>query len=301
MKRYLWLAALGVMLVLLVIFGARTLRVSQPQTQTQVSGGGESGGEELITGLAVPESVAIGPDGKYYVSCLGRPGERGDGSIKLIGDGAIRELVSGLDDPKGLAIYGDALYVPDIDKIWRVSFSGQKELFLGPEAFPKRPAFLNDVAFKPASDRMYISDTQLGLIYTVRACLCGGVQIFSQRAGFPELQGPNGLAFDREGNLLVIDFSTGKLLRLKADGSSGEVIGEGFGGGDGLAFDGAGNLYISDYRGGKIFKLPPDGASTTFAQGLKAPADIAVDPGRNLLLVPEFEADRLRLLPLSQP
>jgi sugar lactone lactonase YvrE len=97
----------------------------------------------------------------------------------------------------------------------------------------------------------------------------------------------------------VIDSSTGKLLKIEPNGSSAEVIGEGFGGGDGLAFDAAGNLYISDYTGGRIFKRGPDGSVTLFAQGLKAPADLTVDLTRKLLLIPEFEADRLRLLPLG--
>lgn len=299
MKRYLWLAALGAVLVLIVLFSARTPHVSQTQVASSGGGEGESSEEvEVITGLSTPESVAVGPDGKYYISNLGRPGQRGDGSIKLIEGGVIQDLVSGLDDPKGLAIYGNFIYVTDIDKVWRVSLGGQKEVFIGPEAFPKRPAFLNDLAFAPASDRMYISDTQLGAIFTARACLCGGVTIFTDRARLPELQGPNGLAFDARGNLLVIDFATGKLFQLRPDGS-GEVVGEGFGGGDGLAFDAAGNLYISDYKGGRIFRRSPDGSATVFAQELKAPADIAVDLDRKMLLIPEFEADRLKLIPLG--
>lgn len=292
MNRYLWLVAIGAVLALIVVLGARTTRVSQPEV-------GSADGE-WIGGFSKPESVAVSPDGKYFVSNVGQPGRTGDGKIMVLEkDGMLRDLAIGLDDPKGLTIYGNALYVMDIDKVWRISLSGQKELFLGPEAFPRRPAFLNDAVFKPASDRMYISDTQLGLIYTVRTCLCGGVTVFAERARLPGLEGPNGLAFDPDGNLLVIDFSTGKLLRLEPDGS-GEVIAEGFGGGDGLAFDAAGRLYISDYKGGRIFKRSPDGSSEVIAEGLEGPADIAVDLERSLLLVPEFNADRLRLIPLGE-
>lgn len=254
--------------------------------------------EDLIEGFSTPESVAVGPDGRYYVSNVGQPGQPGDGAIKVVKDRVVEDLATGLDDPKGVVIWEEQLYVADIDRVWQISLSGQRELFIGPEDFPTPPRFLNDVAFAPSSDYLYISDTQLGIIFRVRACLCGGVRIFAERARFPELQGPNGLAFDREGNLLVIDFSTGKLLRITSDGS-GEVIGEGFGGGDGLAIDAEGNLYISDYKGGKIFKRAPDGATEIIAQGLKAPADIAIDLERNLLLVPEFSGDRLRLIPLG--
>ncbi|MCR4403766.1 MAG: hypothetical protein NUW06_00440 [Candidatus Acetothermia bacterium] len=292
MKGYLWLVVIGALVALTVILGVKSVRVAQ----TEVSG--EEGGS--IGGFSKPESVAVGPEGKYYVSNVGQPGRAGDGKIMALGkDGTLEDLALGLDDPKGFAIYGEALYVADIDKVWRVSLNGHKELFLRPEDFPRRPAFLNDVALAPSSDRLYISDTQLGVIFTVRTCICGGVTIFAQRARFPELQAPNGLALDGAGNLLVIDLSTGKLLEIEPNGSSAEVIGEGFGGGDGLAFDPAGNLYISDYAGGRIFKRSPEGTSEIFAEGLESPADIAVDPERNLLLVPEFNADRLRLISLS--
>ena len=254
------------------------------------------GSEDLIRGFKTPESVAVGSDGKYYVSNLGRPGLRGDGAIKVVEveDGTIKDLVTGLDDPKGVAIWDDKLYVADIDKIWRISLAGQKELFLRPEDFPRRPLFLNDIAVD-TDGNLYISDTQLRLIFKVSPDR--EVSILADRSMIPELRGPNGLIFDSEGNLQVIDFNTGKLLKIRPDGSD-EVIGEGFGGGDGLAFDSEGNLYISDYKGGKIFKRAPDGSTEVIAQGLKGPADIAIDVKRNLLLVPEFKGDRLRLIRL---
>jgi len=281
-RRNTWWIALGAVAILIALFSLRAPWLSRRS------------GENLISGLSTPESVAVGPDGRYYVSNLGRPGQRGDGAIKTVEDGTVKDLVSGLDDPKGVAIWEGQLYVADIDKLWRISLNGQKELLLGPEEFPRRPLFLNDVAFD-ASGNLYVSDTQLGLIFKVTPKR--EATIFADRSRFPELRGPNGLAFDQEGNLLVIDFNTGKLLKIDQDGS-GEVIGEGFGGGDGLALDSEGNLYISDYRGGRIFKRAPDGSTEVIAQGLKAPADIAIDPKQNLLLVPEFNGDRLRLLKL---
>lgn len=283
MRKLTWWIALGVAVVLIALFSLKA-----PWLR-------ERGGAEVITGLATPESVAVGPDGEYYVSNIGRPGQRGDGKVVVVENGAVKDLATGLDDPKGIALREGYLYVADVDKIWKISLDGEKELLLGPEGFPRRPLFLNDVVFDP-SGNLYISDTQLGLIFKVTPER--EATVFADRSTVPELRGPNGLLFDPEGDLLVVDFSTGKLLKLAPDGS-GEVIGEGFGG-DGLTADGKGNLYISDYRGGKVFRRAPDGSVELLAEGLRGPADIALDQAKGLLLVPEFNADRLRLIELGR-
>ncbi|MCL6642663.1 MAG: hypothetical protein K6T71_05015, partial [Candidatus Bipolaricaulota bacterium] len=78
-----------------------------------------------------------------------------------------------------------------------------------------------------------------------------------------------------------------------------KVLLENIGAGDGLALDAKKNLYISDFLG-RILKLDPQGKVSVFAQNLVSPADITVDTRRGLLVVPEFYAHRLTLIPLGQ-
>ena len=67
----------------------------------------------LITGLKNPESVAIGPDGRIYVSVIGEFDKDGDGSVVVIKDGKAVPFCEGLDDPKGLVAFQQFLYVAD--------------------------------------------------------------------------------------------------------------------------------------------------------------------------------------------
>jgi len=295
-RKYIWWSALAVILALVAVL-LLVPRLGRTPT------GGEGEPRVLAEGLLVtPESVAVGPDGKYYASNLGRPGKGGDGFIARVDpeSGKFEKLAGGLDDPKGVAFWEGQLYIADLDKVWRVSVlsagEGEKELFLGPEDFPRRPVFLNDLVID-SSGNLYLSDTRLGAIFRVTPQ--GEAVVFASRDEFGELQGPNGLAIGPDGSLLVVDFNSGKLLRLAPDGSSGEVIGEGFGGGDGLALDPQGNVYISDYRNGKVFRRRPQGEVELVARGLESPADISLDLERGLLLVPEFTGNRLRLIPIE--
>ena len=56
----------------------------------------------LITGLKNPESVAIGRDGRMFVTVIGEMGKDGDGGVMIVKPGKTQPYATGLDDPKGL-------------------------------------------------------------------------------------------------------------------------------------------------------------------------------------------------------
>jgi streptogramin lyase len=251
-----------------------------------------------IGGFSTPESVAVGPDGNYYVSNIGS-WNSGDGKISQVtlaeGEVKVSDFVTKLDNPTGIALFKEDLYVADRDRVWKVSLSGQVTVFLAPGDFPVRPKFLNDTAFDNAGN-LYISDTERGLVF--RATPEKQVTVFLDKSSVPGLSGPNGLIFDAEQNLYLVDLNTGTLWQIKPDGTV-TVLVENVGAGDGLAFDSEKNLYISDFFG-RVLKRDPQGTISIFAQGLVSPADITIDIARNLLVVPEFDANRLTLIPLGQ-
>lgn len=249
-----------------------------------------------IGGFSTPESVAVGPDGNYYVSNLGSLSIVGDGKISKVtfeGDEArVSDLVTGLD-ALGAAFFEDSLYVVSNKGIWKIERTGQASVWLPLEKFPVPSSFLNDLAFD-SKGNLYISDTDRSLIF--KADREGQVTVFLDRSKVEELIGPNGLIFDAEDNLYIVDLNSSKLFKVASDGTV-KILLENIGAGDGLAWDGEKNLYISDFFG-RVLKLDPQGNVSVFAQNLISPADITVDLQRNLLVVPEFDAHRITLIPL---
>src|SRR5262249_1518818 len=89
-------------------------------------------------------------------------------------------------------------------------------------------------------------------------------------------------------HLLLADFGTGALYRIKLADSSVEKLKDGLGAADGLAWDQFGRLFVSDWKGGRVFGIVRPGATPVIvAQGLKNAADLVVDPTTMQLLVPD--------------
>ena len=243
-------------------------------------------------GLLVPESVLYNAaDSVLYVSCInGKPLEKNrKGFIaKLTLDGRIQTLkwATGLNAPKGSAIYGDALYVSDIDHLVRINRkTGAIE-----KQFPGENAkFLNDVAID-ARGNVYVTDMsdENSVIYRLQD---EKLQVWLQG---PEIKNPNGLAMEA-GRLIVGNSGDGCIKSVNlTDGVITTIarVGSGI---DGLRPDGNGNYLVSDWQGrtslvtasGKVHTL----LDTTEAK-INA-ADLEYIVTQKLLLIPTFFDNRV--------
>jgi gluconolactonase len=257
-----------------------------------------------VQGLATPESAVLGPDGRIYVSEIGGFGKDGDGRISVIGKaGTVEPFASGFDDPKGLAASGNALYVADKTRIWKVDRQGKATVFVKAEDFPQTPMFLNDLVLDGGGN-LYVSDSGdlekggKGAIFKVTPA--GKASLVISEASNASIKSPNGLLFESPGKLLVVDFASGELLRLDVAKGTVAKVADGFGGGDGLARDAAGVLYISDWKNGKLWKLDLKKAGAKpepYAQSFKASADITLSRDGKFILVPDMKAGTLVWLP----
>ncbi|OUV03036.1 MAG: hypothetical protein CBC42_04455 [Betaproteobacteria bacterium TMED82] len=243
-----------------------------------------------------PESAFSTPDNRIFVSEIGGFGVKNDGRIlEVFKDGRAEVIASGLNDPKGLIVVENIIYVTDVDEIKKVTLSGKVSTWLGPKNFPKKTAFLNDIAIGQ-DNIIYISDSgnkedgmrKGGAVFQVSTDK--EVTILVENRNNPDFLAPNGLLVIDPNYLLVADFTTGILSRISLKSKKIEKIAEGFGGGDGLAYYGE-KLYISDWRGGKIWSGTINGTQYNpeiLKDGFVNPADICItSDGRNIV-IPEM-------------
>lgn len=260
---------------------------------------------QKISGLKMPESVVQATDGRVFVSEINGFGVDGDGQISVIEAGQVKLFAKGLDDPKGLAIIGQSLYVADNKRILKLALSGPKqgqaEVFAAAAAFPVTPLFLNDLEADLAGN-LYVSDSgdlkgKGGAVYQINAQ--GQVRLLISGQQDNRILAPNGLLMDDTGDvLMVVDFASGILYSYNLATKQLLDIAEGFGGGDGVVHHANGSMFVSDWKNGKVFRLDMNGEVTPLAATYQSAADIALTKDEKVLMVPDMKAGELDFIVL---
>ncbi|CAN6134301.1 SMP-30/Gluconolactonase/LRE-like region [Methylophilaceae bacterium] len=260
---------------------------------------------QKISGLKMPESVVQATDGRVFVSEINGFGVDGDGQISVIEAGQVTLFAKGLDDPKGLAIIGQSLYVADNKRILKLALSGPKqgqaEVFAAASAFPVTPLFLNDLEADLAGN-LYVSDSgdlkgKGGAVYQINAQ--GQVRLLINGQQDNRILAPNGLLMDDTGDvLMVVDFASGILYSYNLATRQLLDIALGFGGGDGVVHHANGSMFVSDWKNGKVFRLDMNGEVTPLAATYQSAADIALTKDEKVLMVPDMKAGELDFIVL---
>jgi glucose/arabinose dehydrogenase len=266
---------------------------------------GEKLPKPLVTGLNNPESVVVGPDGRIYVSEIGEFGKDDDGRILVIDKtGKAVPFATGLDDPKGIVSWQKWLFVTDNKRVWRIDAAGKATVLAAKEAFPTEPLFLNDITVDERGN-LYVSDSgdfkgNGGAVYRIDPK--GKVRRIADNRTIPSLKIPNGLVMDGLSFLLLVDFGSGDLLRVRiADGTAVKVAG-GFDGADGLAWDWFGRLFITSWEQGKVWGIARPGQEPVLvASGFRSAADLCLAPTGDALLIPDMKAGTLTRVPTTIP
>jgi hypothetical protein len=265
----------------------------------------------IITGLKQPESIAIGPGGKIYVSETGEYEKANDGYISLVEAGKLRRFATGLDDPHGIKWWGDHLFVSDnMGMVWRIDARGNVERFVDATDFPRKITNFNDLEIDSAGT-IYLSDSgdwegRGGVIF--RITQDKKVTVVMTDDDDWRLVSPNGLLMEGPNKLLVVDYTTGNLFRvdLEASPKTLEKIAGGFGAADGLARDARGRLIITDYAGHRVFVLatpaaqPAEKPREIQVSGIESAADLTISQDGKSLLIPDMGGGRLAILPLPK-
>ena len=257
-----------------------------------------------ITGLKMPESAIQAKDGTIYISEINEFGKDGDGQIsKVDKEGNVKVFATGMDDPKGLAMIGDKLYVADKNRVLEVNKDGTWQVYGAQMAFPGTPVFLNDLVADKLGN-LYVSDSGSlksgGQIYKI-AKGGGNISVIVDSKN-PDILAPNGLLFEGRDNLLSVDFESGILYRVNITNGKTIKLATGFGGADGMVKTKAGKIYISDWKNGKVYVVTA-GKAKIIKEGYKASADIALSNDEKFIMVPDMKAgelDFISIIPVNK-
>lgn len=242
-------------------------------------------------GFEHPESIVVdATQEQLFVSnIVGHPAEAdGEGYISRVSmDGRIldQQWATGMDAPKGMALFGNTLLVTDLTQLHVIDrTSGEILATIKPEG----AQFLNDIT--AAGERAFISDMFTGQIYSFDGTT---VTPFYNAQDLPH---PNGLWTD--GTTLVIghwgpgmkaDFTTeapGDLIALDIATQSARPIVSELGNLDGVAKTPEGFI-VNDWLNGKVYSVA-DGQASEILAAPQSTADITTY-GDTLYLPHMFE------------
>ena len=267
-----------------------------------------------IAGFLTPESVLHDTTQDiYFVSNInGSPTAKDNNGFisRVRPDGAVENLkfIEGgkngvtLHGPKGLALWGDTLWVADIDVVR--GFNARTGASIDSVSLASLGAvFLNDIAIAPTG-ALYITDTGIRFDDVGNVLHPGPDRLFRigpppERAVSVALRGdslgrPSGIALDAVGKRLIVVQLGGKaVLAWKPEDKAPTVIGRGAGGFDGVVMAGRRLLVasqtdssVSSYESGQAVRL---------ISGLPDPATIGYDAKRNRVLIPLLSTNRVEI------
>lgn len=224
-----------------------------------------------------------------FVSCInGTPTDKnGAGFIaRLQPDGTVleREWVTGLNAPKGMGIFGNRLYVTDIDQLAVIDIDQGSIL----EKVPVEGAsFLNDIAVD-GDGTVYFSDSDTGILWTYAD---GKVTPWITEG----LDRPNGL-YVEPGRVLLTSSGSQDLKVIDKASGEAETVTTGIGAGDGLEFTGNEGYYLASSWNGEVFLIHPDYSKETLLktsdQEINS-ADIGFNKAEQIVYVPTFFDNRV--------
>jgi hypothetical protein len=254
-------------------------------------------------GFIGPESVVFDESrNEFYVSNMGTFGggaTAGDGFVSRVGvDGKIIELkwVTGLEDPKGLALANGRLYVGDEPAMAEIDIAAGK--IIARYAPADGRGNFNDCT-ADAAGNVYVCSGRLGTVFRLSAgkfepwykldkAQTGGLNGLKAEKdrlllGGWSIAGPDGK--EQLGHISTVDYADQKLGRL-GDQPVCHV--------DGIEPDGQGGYTVTDWLTGDVLHVSAGGKPTPIMQLGRGTADHAYLVGEKLLLIPQMVENKLR-------
>lgn len=262
-------------------------------------------------GFATPESVLHDTAADVYLvsNINGAPTDHdGNGFISRVSPtGEVLELkwIDGeadgvtLSAPKGLAIAEGLLWVTDIDCVRMFDLETGAP---SGEVCIDGASFLNDLAPHPAGDGVLLTDSGLDATFAATgadALYHVSTDAYAPIIAAPDFGAPNGVATTPDGGVLVVTFMGGQVFRVTGENERTELLSV-----EGAQFDGIevladGWILLSNWTSSCVHLLAPDGVLSCAIPDVESPADIGFDAARGHVLIPLFNANEVRIVPLG--
>ena len=279
--------------MLLGLFALSTLAMARPKPKKLVKVW------ETDSTLSVPESVLYDQSANIlYVSNIDGKSDALDGNgfiSKLTLDGKIETLrwASGLNAPKGMALYRNMLYVTDVYRLVAINTAtGQAEKTW--DAIKQDGAFLNDATVDKAGT-VYVSDSRNDKIYRLKD------DKWEVWMDGDQLKNPNGLLAVGTDKLLIGSTKIGALQSVDVATKAITKIADGMDRTDGIVQDKKGNTFVSDWSG-QVFVVNGSDRQQlldTRAEKINA-ADIEYVRAGKLIVVPTFFKNKVVAYKVSE-
>ena len=124
----------------------------------------------------------------------------------------------------------------------------------------------------------------------------GAASIFIQGA---PLRQPNGIAFDPQGNIVVINIGNTEVLTFSPGGQLLKTENAVQPGNDGLVILADGTKYVSSVQNGGVSRIRPGRPAELIARNIPNPASMCYDAGANQLVIPMNANNGLAFIPLN--
>lgn len=244
----------------------------------------------------------INPDGSVHtLRWIGvqRPDERKNLSTPLV-----------LNEPFGSDIINDILYVADRDGgtgkddpsvavIRKFSMKSGKPMG---EARIEGAGWINDIEVKE-DGTVYATETgeffgekpnpDTWKVWKVTPA--GEATVFVQG---PPLNAPNGIAFDPQGNIVVVNYGNDAVLTFSLAGKLLKTEKAAQPGSDGLVIMPDGTKYVCSVRHGGVSRIRPGKPAELIAKNIPSAASMCYDVKTNQLLIPMNANNSLAFIPL---
>ncbi len=248
------------------------------------------------------ESCTFDPDKNLVLAMnAGNRGENAepDGFVSLINpDGSVHTAKwigatrDGMDlrDPLGSAIANGKLYT--VDSGYLRSFDLATGRPLASVAVPGA-TILNGIGVTEDGTAYISNSRDPELIYKVTPD--GQSSVFAQGA---PINVPNGVAIDRDGNIVVVNINDNAVITYSPDGEVVRIDHAAEGGNDGVIVTEDNTRYVSSVRFGSVSRVVPGQAAEVIATGVPSAASMCYDSVQKQLVIPLNPNNALAFIPL---